>query len=187
MNIEPVLAGLLRFGEDEWIGLWVIADDVAQDLGVDDWAENLEATLPWSGSSLGAATVQEIHLLRTTPFTSQPGPTRMSKLSLISSDGNGCAEQTFLAGVTLHGSLPRDSAASMPELDGVREQLVYLRLWLGIIVVAEISLIGWTASAVDTASPRLLTLAFAVTMVLAMGIFLLHRRIKRRIEHVWGL
>jgi len=75
----------------------------------------------------------------------------------------------------------------MAELDGVREQLVYLRLWLGIIVVAEISLIGWTASAVDTASLRLLTLAFAVTMVLAMGIFLLHRRIKRRIEHVWRL
>jgi hypothetical protein len=45
MNIEPVLAGLLRFGEDEWIGLWVIADDVAQDLGVEDWAENLQATL----------------------------------------------------------------------------------------------------------------------------------------------
>jgi hypothetical protein len=45
MNIEPVLAELLRFGEDEWIGLWVIADDVAQDLGVEDRAENLEATL----------------------------------------------------------------------------------------------------------------------------------------------
>ena len=75
----------------------------------------------------------------------------------------------------------------MPELDGVKEQLVYLRLWLGIIVVAEISLIGWIASAVDTASLRLLTLAIAVTMVLAMGIFLLHRRIKRRIEQIWNL
>src|SRR5687768_3077587 len=147
----------------------------------------LKQLLPWSGSSLGAATVQEIHLLRTTPFTSHLGPTRMPRPSLISSDGNGCAEQTFLPGVTLPGSLPRDSAASMAELDGVKEQLVYLRLWLGIIVVAEISLIGWIASAVDTASLRLLTLAFAVTMVLAMGIFLLHRRIKRRIEQIWSL
>jgi predicted cobalt transporter CbtA len=74
----------------------------------------------------------------------------MPRPSLISSDGNGCAEQTFLPGVTLPGSLPRDSAASMAEL-------------------------------------RLLTLAFAVTMVLAMGIFLLHRRIKRRIEQIWSL
>ena len=36
-------------------------------------------------------------------------------------------------------------------LDRLKEQLVYLRLWLGIVVVAEISLIGWLASAVETA------------------------------------
>jgi hypothetical protein len=30
----------------------------------------------------------------------------------------------------------------MSELDRLKEQLVYLRLWLGIVVVAEISLSG---------------------------------------------
>ena len=30
----------------------------------------------------------------------------------------------------------------MPQLDGLKEELLYLRLWLGIIVVAEISVIG---------------------------------------------
>ena len=75
----------------------------------------------------------------------------------------------------------------MPELDGLKEQLVYLRLWLGIIVVAEISLVGWTASAVETASPRLLSLSIVVIMVLGLGILLLHRRIERRIEQLRSL
>jgi hypothetical protein len=43
--------------------------------------------------------------------------------------------------------------ARCPELDRLKEQLVYLRLWLGIVVVAEISLLGWLASAVGTALP----------------------------------
>ena len=45
MSIEAVLQALLQFGEDDWIGLWVIAEDVAEDLGIREWAENLEATL----------------------------------------------------------------------------------------------------------------------------------------------
>lgn len=65
----------------------------------------------------------------------------------------------------------------MPELDGLKEQLVYLRLWLGIMVVAEISLIGWFASALETATPRLLSLAIMGIMSLALAIVLLHRRI----------
>ena len=43
----------------------------------------------------------------------------------------------------------------MSELDRLKEQLVYLRLWLGIVVVAEISLMGWLASAFETAPLRL--------------------------------
>ena len=54
--------------------------------------------------------------------------------------------------------MPR-SALSMPELYALKEELAYLRLWLGMLAVTHISLIGWTASSVDTASARLLTLA----------------------------
>ncbi len=57
----------------------------------------------------------------------------------------------------------------MSELDRLKEQLVYLRLWLGIVVVAEISLVGWLASAVETASVRLLTLAIATAVLLGFG------------------
>jgi len=45
MNIDAVLEGLVQFGEDDWIGLWVIAADMAGELDVDDWKENLEITL----------------------------------------------------------------------------------------------------------------------------------------------
>jgi hypothetical protein len=45
MNIGAVLDGLLRFGEDDWIPLWVIAGDVEDELGIDDPNENLELTV----------------------------------------------------------------------------------------------------------------------------------------------
>ena len=75
----------------------------------------------------------------------------------------------------------------MSEIDRLKEQLVYLRLWLGIIVVAEISLVGWVASAVDSASVTLLSLAIATAVLLGLGIFLLHRQIQRRIEEIGRL
>ena len=75
----------------------------------------------------------------------------------------------------------------MPELDRLKEQLVYLRLWLGIIVVAEISLVGWLASAVDTAPARLLWLAIAAVALLGFGIFKLHRQIQRRMDEIGRL
>lgn len=72
----------------------------------------------------------------------------------------------------------------MPQLDGVREELVYLRLWLGIVVVAEISLVGWVVSAAETATPRLYWLGVVGIIVLGWGTFLLHRLIERHIEEV---
>jgi hypothetical protein len=73
------------------------------------------------------------------------------------------------------------------ELDRLKEQLVYLRLWLGIIVVAEIGLVGWVASAAETASTTLLWLAAATAILLGFGILLLHRQIQRRIEEIGRL
>jgi hypothetical protein len=45
MNIDAVLEGLVQFGEDDWIGLWVIAQDVEELLGIADPNENLEVTV----------------------------------------------------------------------------------------------------------------------------------------------
>ena len=75
----------------------------------------------------------------------------------------------------------------MSELDRLKEQLVYLRLWLGIIVVADISLIGWLASATETATPTRVAFAVLGVVVLSLGIFFLHRQIEQRIEQIGRL
>jgi hypothetical protein len=72
----------------------------------------------------------------------------------------------------------------MRELDALKEELAYLRLWLGMLAVAEISLIGWLASTLETATSRLLYVALAAMMALAAGIFLIDRRIERRIVRI---
>ena len=45
MDTKAVLQGLLSFAEDDWIGLWVIANDVEELLGISDPMENLEVTV----------------------------------------------------------------------------------------------------------------------------------------------
>ena len=75
----------------------------------------------------------------------------------------------------------------MSELDRIKEQLVYLRFWQGIMVVTDISLVGWLASAADTTTPTLLSFAIVGIVVLSLGIFLLHRQIERRIEQIGRL
>jgi len=70
------------------------------------------------------------------------------------------------------------------ELDRIKEQLVYLRFWLGIMVVTEITLVGWLISTPNTADPVLWSLAAVGVILLGFGIFLLHRQIERRIEEV---
>ena len=72
----------------------------------------------------------------------------------------------------------------MSELDRLKEQLVYLRFWLGIIVVTEITLVGWLISTPNTADPVLWSLAAVGVVLLGFGIFLLHRQIEGRIEEV---
>jgi len=39
----------------------------------------------------------------------------------------------------------------MSELDVAKEQIAYLKVWLGILVVTDISLVGWLASNIATA------------------------------------
>ena len=75
----------------------------------------------------------------------------------------------------------------MSELDRLKEQLIYLRLWMGIVVVAEISLLGWLASASESASGTVRWLAIATAVLLGFGIYLLHRQIQRRIDEIGRL
>ena len=75
----------------------------------------------------------------------------------------------------------------MPELDRLKEQLAYLKFWQGVMAVTDISLVGWLASAADTATPALLSFVITGIALLSLGILLLHRRIERRIEQIGKL
>jgi hypothetical protein len=72
----------------------------------------------------------------------------------------------------------------MSELDVAKEQIAYLKLWLGIMVVTDISLIGWFIGNYERASTGLLITDLVAIAVVSAGIMELHRRIERQIEHL---
>ena len=72
----------------------------------------------------------------------------------------------------------------MPQLDRLKEQVAYLKFWLGIVVVTDISLIGWLVSSFETAGRPTTVLAVAGIVLLSCGIAVLHRYIEARIEQV---
>lgn len=75
----------------------------------------------------------------------------------------------------------------MPQLDRLREQLAYLKFWLGIAVVTDVSLIGWLISSFDGAGRLMLMLAATGVVLLSFGVVVLHRQIERRIDQVGAL
>ena len=75
----------------------------------------------------------------------------------------------------------------MSELDRLKEQLVYLRFWLGIMVVTEITLVGWLISTPKTADPLLWSIGAIGAVLLGFGIFLLHRQVERLIDQIGKL
>jgi hypothetical protein len=75
----------------------------------------------------------------------------------------------------------------MSELDRVKEQLVYLRFWLGIMVATEIALVGWLISTAIDANATLWFMGSSGAVVLALGIFLVHRQVERRIDQMGKL
>lgn len=70
----------------------------------------------------------------------------------------------------------------MSELDVAKEKITYLKVWLGILLVTDISTFGWLVSNVDAATSLLLWAAVIVVVALTVGILVLHRRIDRHIQ-----
>jgi hypothetical protein len=75
----------------------------------------------------------------------------------------------------------------MSELDVVKEHIAYLKVWLGIFVVTDITVFGWFISNLGTATAPLLWGAVIAVVGLTAGILLLHRRIGRHIESLRGM
>lgn len=70
----------------------------------------------------------------------------------------------------------------MSELDVAKEQIAYLKFWLGILVITDISLFGWLLSNVGGTNLRLVLGGCFAVVAITVGIVLLHRRIERQIE-----
>ena len=75
----------------------------------------------------------------------------------------------------------------MLALDRLKEQVAYLKLWQGIVIVTNISLAGWLASATDTAEGQKILLAVVCVTLLSLGVLVLHLQIVKRIEQIGGL
>lgn len=75
----------------------------------------------------------------------------------------------------------------MSELDRLKEQVAYLKFWQGIMVVTDISLVGWLVSTADGARSLTVALAIVGVFLLTFGIVMLHRQIERRIDHIGKL
>ena len=75
----------------------------------------------------------------------------------------------------------------MPELDRLKEQLAYLKFWQGVMVVTDISLLGWLVSTADGARALTVVLAIIGVVALTFGIVVLHRQIERRIDEIGRL
>jgi hypothetical protein len=75
----------------------------------------------------------------------------------------------------------------MSELDRVKEQLVYLRFWLGIMVATEIALVGWLISTPISTKATLWFMGVFGAALLGIGIVLVHRQVERRIDQIGKL
>lgn len=75
----------------------------------------------------------------------------------------------------------------MSELDVAKEQIAYLKFWLGVMVVTDISLFGWLISNATSTTRQLLLGGYLAVIAITAGIALLHRRIERQIQALRGL
>ncbi len=75
----------------------------------------------------------------------------------------------------------------MSELDKLKETITQLRLWLGIAVVTDISLIGWFVSNLGSEKTLLLISAGLAIIGLAGAIVVFNRKIEASIERLGDL
>lgn len=72
----------------------------------------------------------------------------------------------------------------MSKLDKVKERIAYLKFWLGVMVVTDISLFGWLVSgAVSAPVYKVVGALVSVAVITASG-FAVHRRVERLIDEL---
>jgi len=70
----------------------------------------------------------------------------------------------------------------MSKSDKAKEQIAYLKFWLGVMVVTDISLVGWFIASADSAPTHKVVGALVAVVVITVAGFIAHRRVKRLID-----
>lgn len=72
----------------------------------------------------------------------------------------------------------------MSKLDLAKEQIAYLKLWLGIMVAVGISLTGWLLANFQSAAVLLIVADIVALGCIFAGGYAIHRRIETRIAQL---
>ncbi len=66
----------------------------------------------------------------------------------------------------------------MSETDIVKETIAYLKFWLGVMVVSDITLVGWLLSNAGTSSELKIYGAIIGIAIITVSAFSVHKRIE---------
>jgi hypothetical protein len=72
----------------------------------------------------------------------------------------------------------------MSEADVLKEKIAYLKLWLSIMVVTDISLVGWLLGNYTVANWALIVGDVVAIFIISSGIYVSHKRIEKEIERL---
>jgi len=70
------------------------------------------------------------------------------------------------------------------KLDKAKERIAYLKFWLGVMVVTDISLVGWLVSSAVSAPTYKVLGALVSGAVITTSGFAVHRRVERLIDEL---
>ena len=69
----------------------------------------------------------------------------------------------------------------MSQIDIIKETIAYLKFWLGVMVISDISLVGWLLSNSGSASDFKLYEAIIGIAIITISALFMHRRIEQLI------
>lgn len=70
----------------------------------------------------------------------------------------------------------------MAEIDKVKEEINYLKVWLGIVVVTNIGLISWLINNYDTDTILKVIADISAICLLTISIIIIDKNIKKKIK-----
>ena len=75
----------------------------------------------------------------------------------------------------------------MPTIDYLKELIAYLKLWLSVVAVTNISLIGWLISTFAARELAMVVLALGGVILLSSIVVVLHGQIEQGIQQIGRL